>query len=264
MCTGEVTCIKLTGRYGDSTALSTGLDAARFESILVLPPYPQIDSAELPNIIASLKDHDLIYAERRRTADSAVNRIQGKVFSWMINRVADVPVQDAGCEVRAMRREVANQLVFHGDLHTFLPLLAHRLGFSVRGITVGQSEKDRNARLRNPLVYLRRLIDILNIAFLTKFTKKPLRFFGMIGSSLILMGGVILAYIVFERLAFDVELGTRPALFIGALMAVVGVQILAVGLVGEIITFAHAGKSKEYQVKEVVGARSVYRQWPIG
>jgi hypothetical protein len=106
--------------------------------------------------------------------------------------------------------------------------------------------------MRSPAEYVRSLLDILNVVFLTRFTKKPLRFFGLVGMTLAVFGSAVILYVVVERLFFDVPLASRPALVMGALMLVVGLQVMGIGLIGEIVIFSRARDLPEYYVKEVV------------
>jgi hypothetical protein len=164
---------------------------------------------------------------------------------------------DLGCGVRAIRRELVEDLPIYGDQHRFLPILAIRLGYQVNEIELAQSEKDPHRRIYTPGVYFRRSLDLLTILFLFKFTQKPLRFFGLIGSGAAAVGGGIISVLVIQRLFFETALGNRPLLFLAALLVILGVQLLALGLIGELLIFIHARDLKEYRVKEVVGRRQV-------
>jgi hypothetical protein len=96
------------------------------------------------------------------------------------------------------------------------------------------------------------LLDLLTIFFLIKFTKKPLRFFGLVGTTLFGLGAVSSLYLIVERLFFNVDLADRPALFLSSLLIVLGVQIIAIGLIGEIIIFTHAKDLKEYKIDKII------------
>jgi hypothetical protein len=151
-----------------------------------------------------------------------------------------------------MRRSVAEQIHLYGDLHRFLPLLAEQQGFRIAEIPVRQSPLDAKRRLYRPGLYLRRLLDILTLFFLFKFTKKPLRFFGLVGSGIFGCGAIITGYLGLYRILGFGPLADRPLLILGTLLMVLGVQVLSVGLLGEIIIFTHAGDDQEYKVREVL------------
>ena len=154
--------------------------------------------------------------------------------------------------MRAFRREIMDEVSVYGDQHRFLPILARSHGFQVVEVDVAQSEKDVFKRVYSFGVYVRRVLDIITIFFLVKFIKKPLRFFGLIGFFTFAVGGLATTYLIAEKLIFGVGLGDRPALMLSALMIVLGIQILAVGLIGELIIFSNIKNLKEYSVKRIV------------
>ncbi|MDG2278060.1 MAG: glycosyltransferase [Pseudomonadales bacterium] len=253
--------IRLPKFFGDATALSTGLSASSGSNILILTPYGQIAPEEIPNVIAGLAEHDVVIAQRIRTGEPWFNRVQAKAFSFLANSVVvDLGIADVTCEVRALRRRVTEEIDLYGDMNRFLPQLAYRLGFNIGAVAVKPAHTDRSLKVYAPGTYMRRLLDILTALFLIRFTKKPLRFFGFVGATTFLMGALVLSWVTFERLAYGVQLGDRPGLFLGALGIVLGLQIVAVGLVGEIIIFSHAKDLPEYRVAEVIEYQKNTRQ----
>ena len=171
---------------------------------------------------------------------------------WRLRLSTDLKIHDAGCSVRAFAREVIDEIQLYGDLHRFFPVIAHRQGFRITELDVSQSEKDTHQRIYAPGLYVRRLLDLLTIFFLIKFTKKPLRFFGLVGTTLLSLGVVSSLYLIVERLFFDISLADRPVLILSSLLIVLGVQIIAIGLIGEIIIFTHAKDLKEYKIDKII------------
>ena len=159
---------------------------------------------------------------------------------------------DLGCGVRLFRREIADEISLYGDQHRFLPALARRRGFRVQEIDLVQSSEDMfhgRYRLRE---YLHRALDIFTVFFLVRFTKKPLRFFGTIGFIAAAFGGVATLLLIVQRLFFAMPLADRPALLLATLLFVLGVQIFAIGLIGELIIFTHASGMKEYTIRRII------------
>ena len=111
---------------------------------------------------------------------------------------------------------------------------------------------DINESGYSPRVYVRHVLDILTVFFLVRFTKRPLRFFGTIGSIVFFVGAVVLTYVIFERVFFDVALADRPALLLSSLFVVLGLQVFALGLLGELIIFTNAKDIKEYTIEKVI------------
>jgi hypothetical protein len=173
-------------------------------------------------------------------------------FHGLLKFVTRLEFRDLGCNARALRRKVLEEIRLYGDQQRFLPVLAERQGFRVAEVPVRQSKSDHHDRIYMPRNYLRGFLDIFTVFFLVRFTKKPLRFFGMIGVGTLTVGVLELLYLVFERIVLGIPLADRPALLLASLLIVLGVQIFALGLLGELIIFTHAGGSKDYQVDRVV------------
>jgi len=244
--------IKLARGFGESTALTIGMQHSSGNIILTLPAYQQVEAAEIERLVESLKDCDMVIARRWPRKDSLLNRIQSRIFHMFLNPVSESRFHDIGCGVRVFRKRVAQEVNIYGDQHRFLPILAHKYGFRVLEVDAVQSQKDTLQRVYSPGVYVRRILDIFSIFFLVKFTKKPLRFFGILGSSVFAVGFLILIYLLFTKLFQGVPLADRPALLLGTLLVVIGVQVFAIGLLGEIIIFTHAKDIKEYTVDQII------------
>ena len=244
--------IVLPKTFGDATALATGLQACTGSWILILTPYAQIEPKEIPSIVDGLRKYDVVVAERDRQGGSLLNRIQARSFNVLAKRVTNIGVDDVTSEVRALRSTVRDEVDLYGDMHRFLPHLAFRLGFRIGSVKVGPAPGDKSPRVYHPGIYIRRLLDVLTALFLIRFTKKPLRFFGLIGLTTLIAGIFVVGWTVFERLFFGIELADRPALFLGALAIVLGLQVVAIGLVGEIVIFAHAKNVPQYRIGEII------------
>jgi hypothetical protein len=167
--------------------------------------------------------------------------------------------------MRVMRREVLEEIPLYGEFHRFLPAMASRLGFAVRGV---KAEPD--GRARTPRYSLRAgfgyALDLLTLFFLSRFTHKPLRLFGGVGATFASLGGGVLAVTVVQRL-LGKSLADRPALVLGVLLVGIGVQLFTIGLLGELLVFFHAREIPEYRVAAIYespGARPLKSPPPPG
>src|SRR4030067_2329627 len=124
----------------------------------------------------------MVVVRRWPRNDSWLNQLQTTLFHRIVHFMAGDVVSDIGCGVRLFRREILEEIKLYGDLHRFLPILAHRQGFKVREVDISQSPKEKRLRTYSMGIYLRRLIDLLSVFFLDQFTHKPLRFFGLNGT----------------------------------------------------------------------------------
>ena len=194
----------------------------------------------------------MVVARRWPRRDSRLSQISGRLFHFLIRAITHTSFRDIGCGVRLIRRKVIEKVTIYGDQHRFFPILADRRGFRVVEHDLPQASSDASLRVYRPGVYLSRLIDLMGVFFVVRFTKKPLRFFGMVGSVLMTTGGLILTVAVMQRFLMATALSDRPILLLGSLLVVLGAQLFAVGLIGELIIFTHARDLKEYEVGETV------------
>lgn len=244
--------IRFARSFGEATALTAGFANSNGPLIVTLPAYHQVEQGGIAEIIRGLASDDMVVARRWPRKDSGFNQLQTKLFYRVQKLITGHELRDLGCGVRGFKREVIEEVSVYGDLHRFLPVIALRWGFRVRELDVPQSSRDRYRRVYRPGVYLRRLLDLLTVFFLSKFTKKPLRFYGLIGTSIAFFGALTVIWVVVERLFLGTALAERPALLLGSLFVVLGVQIFGLGLIGELIIFTHAKELKEYTIEEII------------
>jgi glycosyltransferase involved in cell wall biosynthesis len=250
----DVRVYRLNRTFGEAAALRAAASRAGGRTILTLAPYFQLAPGGIGKILDTLgTGYDLVVARRDPRIDSWFNRLQSRVFHLLTSWLTGVRLRDISCGLRAMNSEVLGAIPLYGDLHRFIPLLAYKQGFRIVEVAHPQSPADARARVYRPGVYLRRLLDILTVFFLTKFTRKPLRFFGLVGAGLFGTGFLITAYLSVLRILYFTALADRPVLLLGVLLMVLGVQTASLGLIGEIIVFTRARDGQEYHVDEVLG-----------
>jgi glycosyltransferase involved in cell wall biosynthesis len=247
----RITLVGLSRWLGEAAAVSAGLRHARGQIILMLPGHSQVDPSGIRAALEALEDSDMVIGRRTPLSAPASKRVQARLFHNLVERLFGVSFQDIGCRLRVCRRAVLEEIGTYGTQYRFLPLIASQRGFRVREVDVAPGPNGNYSRL-SALDYLRRLLDVLALFLLLKFTKRPLRFFGPVGFGVLAPGLALTAALAAARLLFDVPLADRPALMLGVLMIVLGIQIVAVGLIGEIIIFAHGRQIKDQAVERVV------------
>jgi hypothetical protein len=236
---------------GETVLIRSGVAKTWADVVITLPAYPRVDAAVLPVMVDQvLSGADMAVAKRWPRHDSTTNRFQTRAFHALLGRLTGSNLTDVACGVRAMRPELIERLPAYGDFGRFLPMLAARQGYRVIEVESEQHELDRPARVYSPSVYLRRLLDVFGLYFLTRFMEKPLRFFGLVGGALAGAGGLILIVLTVQRLQGQ-SMADRPMLLLGVLLLVLGAQAIALGLVGEIIVYLQAGRRKPYRLLEV-------------
>ena len=249
----EIVIVLLGGAFGESAALTVGLERARGQRIITLASYFQVEPRGLGAAFAALDGGaDMVVGRRYPRTDSAFNRLQSRLFHWILRGVTSTGFNDISCGFKVMKRQVARELNIYGGLHRFIPVLALNRGFTVHEVPLAQRSEDRGTRFHGTGVYLGRLLDLLTVFFLVKFTRTPLRFFGLLGTALFSVGFLVDLIIAIQKVFFHTGLSERAVLLLGVLLMVLGVQTLSLGLLGEIVIFTHARNVREYQVAEVI------------
>lgn len=247
---GEPIHIVQTGRaVGETALLRTAVHQCRAPIVLTLPAYRQVEAESIIALLERVEQGaDLVVACRWPRRDAWINRLQSRALHVAIDPLTQGQIHDAACGVRAIRREVLQEIPLYGDFSRFLPLLALHNGFTVTEVHCRQHAHDMRGRVYGPGVYLRRLIDLLGLFFLLRFTEKPLRFFGLVGSAFALSGGVLLFWLLFERIGGE-SIGGRPLLILSVLLFILGIQSIALGLIGEMIVHFNAARGRSYRIK---------------
>jgi hypothetical protein len=246
--------IQLSRQFGETAAVLAGFANTKTELVMILPAFEQVETASLGRVLEALRDADLVTVRRFPRCDSALRRAQSQVFEMFIKGVGSSRFRDPGCTVHALKRAVLDETELYGEQHGFLPLLAANVGFKVVEIDLPQARRDAARSVQRPRSYVHRLVDILSVFFLTRFTRRPLRFFGPAGAASVGLGVLGLALVVVQRLLLGMPLAERPALILSSLLIAVGLQVLAIGLIGELIVFIHARSMKQYRVREIIEA----------
>jgi len=248
----RITSISFKNPFGESTCLHAAFERAVGEYVITSPQYVQVDPAELGPMLAELDGGaDFVTPWRAPRVDPVLNRMQSAAFNWIIRQIIRMPFHDLNCYFRAIRCDVLQEVSVYGDMYRFLPVIAHRQGFRVVEVRVRHIKEFGRDGFFGLGVYLRRALDVFAVMFLTKFTHRPLRFFGMIGGLFALIGCGISGYLAWDKFVAGHGAAGRPLLLGGMMLIVLGVQIIGFGLVGEIIIFSQARNLKEYRVERV-------------
>jgi glycosyltransferase involved in cell wall biosynthesis len=249
---GNIQMVVLNRSFGESTAIMAGFERSSGDIIMTLPAYHQINAQDIGKLLAPLETKDVAQGWRWPRKGNGLERLRRSLFHGFVARFTGMRLHDLGCGARAMKRIVLQELSLYGDQHRLLPVLANRQGFSVTEVELRQSERDRFEGVYRPREYAHFVLDVFTVFFLVRFTKKPLRFFGMLGASMFGLGALLVVWLVVERLVFNQSLSDRPALLLSALVVVLGLQLFALGLLAELIIFTHARHIKDYQGAEII------------
>ncbi len=249
---GRVRSISFKNPFGESVCLSAAVERARGRYLVTSPQYVQVDPVELRPMLAALDEGaDFVTPWRIPRVDPWLNRLQSAAFNFVVRQIIRMNFHDLNCYFRAIRRQVLEDVAVYGDMYRYLPVIAYRQGYRVVEVKVRHMKEWGATGFFGVGIYSRRFLDILAVTFLTKFTLKPLRFFGTIGGLFGLSGIAICLHLTIQKVWYDQPVSGRPLLLLGVLMIVLGVQILGFGLVGEIIIFSQARNLKEYRIERI-------------
>lgn len=253
----ELRAVRLRRNFGKSAALATGFACAGGETIVTIDGDGQDDPADIPALLAELEaGQDLVSGWKRDRQDPASRRLASRVFNWFTTKLTGVEMHDMNCGFKAYRGECARSLEVYGELHRFMPVLADQQGWRVTEVPVNHRPR-RFGHSRFGLErYLRGALDLIAVVFVGRYEYRPLHLFGGIGAMLTAVGLLISAYLTILRISGE-SIGSRPLLFLGVLLIVVGIQLLTFGLLAQMVVLARrerAGPSLELaQVERTVG-----------
>lgn len=241
------------GGLGESIALSAGVAKAKGDLVVNAPPYLQIEPDDVLLVVKALEaGADCVATWRHSRIDPWLNQLQSKFFNTCLRWIMNMPFHDLNSGTRGFRRRVLDEVSFYGDQYRFLPVLARRQGFRVVEVRVRHREEKGRAGFYGLGVYLRRLLDILTITFLTRFTQRPLRFFGYLGFTAIAIGAPLALWYLYSKFELEQSLSDKPGFVIGALLVAFGFQLIGFGLIGEIIIFTQAPNLRDFKIEDVV------------
>jgi len=248
--------IGLRRNFGQTAALSAGFDHARGDVIVTLDGDLQNDPADIPRLLELAKDHDVVSGWRKNRRDPLLRRrLPSLLANWLISRVTGVRLHDYGCTLKAYRREVVEHLRLYGEMHRFIPAIASWMGISLAEVETHHRPR-RFGRSKYGITRTARVIlDLITVKFLLSFATKPIQVFGLLGACAAAVGVGIGAYLTTLKLAFGAHIGGRPLLFLAILLILVGVQLVVMGLLGEmLVRVYHESQRKPiYMVKRVLG-----------
>ncbi len=232
-----VRVIQFRRNYGKSAALNIGFSHARGQFIVTMDSDLQDDPHEIPNLLALLENgYDMVSGWKKKRHDPLSKRLPSKVFNYFTSMLSGIRLHDFNCGLKAYRAQVVNSMTIYGELHRYLPVIAHQSGFRVTELPVVHHARKYGTSKFGAARFFRGAFDLLTITFLTRYQKRPLHLFGLMGLLSSLGGGLVLVMLLYQRLFHHVYLSNRPILFLGVLLIIVGVQFFSIGLLGEMLT----------------------------
>jgi glycosyltransferase involved in cell wall biosynthesis len=248
----KVRVMSFRKNYGKSAALNAGFGAARGDLIVTLDADLQDDPAEIPHLMEKLNEgYDLVSGWKKKRRDPLSKTLPSRLFNLVTGLLSGLRLHDFNCGLKIYRREVVERLPVYGEMHRFLPALAHWEGFRVGELPVRHRPRKYGRSKFGASRLIKGALDLLSVLFLTRFAKKPMHLFGLAGLLLTFAGWIILAYLTWGWL-HGIWIGDRPLFFLGILLVVFGAQAFSLGLIGELLTRSQVDR-KEYSFRMLLG-----------
>jgi len=229
--------IKFRRNYGKSTALQKGFERAGGTYVVTMDADLQDDPFEVPDLIAMLKDgYELISGWKKKRYDPITKTVPSRFFNFVTSVVTGIKLHDFNCGLKAYRREVVENIYLYGEMHRYVPLLANWEGFS----KIGEKEVHHHPRKHGESKFgisrfIKGFLDLVTLMFVSTFNRRPMHFFGTLGTLCFGVGGIITVYLTILKLVYNEYLSRRPLLVFGVLFLVLGVQFFSIGFLGEMV-----------------------------
>jgi len=248
----NVRVVRLRRNFGKAAALRAGFDQAHGETVVTIDGDLQDDPAEIPRLLAKLDEgFDLVSGWKTRRRDRLSRRVLSKIFNRVTGAFSGVHLHDMNCGLKAYRAEVVHGLRLYGELHRFIPVLAHYRGFRIAELPVNHRPREHGRSRYGVERYLRGFLDLLTVSFIGRYRHRPLHLFGGLGLILGAIGTAILVYLTVLK-ALGNAIGHRPLLMLGVLLVVIGMQFFSLGLISEMITSHHEERAGERDRAELL------------
>ncbi|WP_190817892.1 glycosyltransferase family 2 protein [Saccharopolyspora pogona] len=240
--------IRLRRNFGKAAALAAGVAEVRGELLVTLDADLQDDPAEIPRLLAELDNGaDLVSGHKAQRQDPLGKRLPSKVFNGVTGLITGLKLADHNCGLKAARTEVYRRVPLYGELHRYIPALAHQLGYRVRELAVHHRPRVHGKSNYGLERYVRGALDLLTVVALTRYGRRPAHLFGGLGLLAGTIGTLILLYLSGVWLFTDQSIGTRPLLTLGILLEIFAAQMISVGLLAELVLH-RTGRDRDVDV----------------
>ena len=233
----HVRVIRFRRNYGKSAALSVGFEKAQGAIVITMDADLQDDPAEIPALRRRIQEgFDLVSGWKKVRRDPLTKTLPSRFFNVVTRLMTGIPLHDFNCGLKAYRRDVVKTIRVYGELHRYIPVLAHWEGFRVGELVVRHRARRFGKSKFGVARFWKGFLDLLTAVFTTRYVRRPLHLFGVWGMLALLIGIVIDAWLVVEWYFGRTALGNRPLFLVGILLMIVGIQFISIGLLGELIT----------------------------
>jgi glycosyltransferase involved in cell wall biosynthesis len=251
----HVKVIRFRRNFGQSAALYAGFDHAKGDIIITLDADLQNDPKDIPNLLKKLEEgYDLVCGWRYQRKDPLSKRIPSKISNWLARQVFGLGLHDLGCTLRVYKKETIRDLEIYGETHRYIPALIAWKGFRVTEVKVQHHPRKHGKTKYGFTRLVKGFIDMLTVKFLSSYLSRPAHIFGFSGIMLLIAGFIIGSYLLFIRFFYATPIADRPLLLLSILLFIMGIQLLSIGLVGEVTSriFYSIKQAKPYSISKIL------------
>jgi glycosyltransferase involved in cell wall biosynthesis len=258
----RVTVVKLRRNFGQTSALAAGFDHARGKYIIAMDGDLQHDPADIPIFLEKIAEgYDIVSGWRKRRIDNFwLRRVPSRCANWIMSKLSGVDIHDFGTTFKAYRREILEGVPLYGELHRFIPALASWHGVSICEVPIRNVNRERGNSHYGLSRTFRVFFDLITIRFLLRYLSRPLHFFGSIGAGSMLAGTAIAVLLTLKKFLYGTQIMSQhgPLMIFAAVLFLAGVQLLALGLLGEMQVRHYHEPSRRlpYSVDRILRAQS--------
>jgi glycosyltransferase involved in cell wall biosynthesis len=253
----RVRVIELRRNFGQTAAISAGIDHAAGDVVVLIDADLQNDPADIPMMVGKIEaGYDVVSGWRVNRKDTFLTRrLPSHIANWIISRVTGVRLHDYGCTLKAYRRDVLTGFHLYGEMHRFIPAYVAAVGAEIIEVPV-QHYPRRHGKAKYGLERtLKVILDLFTVKFLVSYANKPIYLFGGTGLALILSSFILLGYLVTRRLAFAEHMIRSPLLLLSVMVFILGFQSILMGLIAEILvrTYHESQAKPTYSIRRMIG-----------
>lgn len=253
--------IKFRRNYGKSGALNVGFEAAQGDVVFTLDADLQDSPDELPELYKMITEegYDLVSGWKKKRYDPITKTLPTKLFNWATRKMSGIYLHDFNCGLKAYKKEVIKAIEVYGEMHRYIPVIAKWAGFKKIGEKVVQHQERKYGTTKFGLErFINGFLDLISITFVSKFGKKPMHLFGLIGTLMFFIGFLLAAYLGAEKLYYismkvRAPLVTdRPWFYIALVTMIIGVQLFLAGFLGELVSRNSPDKNNYQESKRLL------------
>lgn len=252
----KVKLIKFRRNFGQTAAMSAGIDHSKGDVIILMDSDRQNDPNDIPLLLKEIENgSDVVVGWRKNRKDDAIKRnLPSKIANWLIRKIGKVQVHDLGCSLKAFKKELISHVRLYGEMHRFIPLYTNAIGGKLTEVVVNHRPRVAGISKYGMIRTFKVLLDLVTVKFLLEYGTRPMYFFGVLSFSLLILGICSSIFLIIHKLANGISIIQSPLLIVTAVLVILSVNFIMMGLIAELLmrTYFESQKKPSYYLKETI------------